>query len=110
MTSIAFEQIAQDIATVTGLRASARIERGVTMALQSAFDIPVGLAVADVIDNRRRHQRSVIERNFRRFRMLDADNVIARIDVVNFTRHPARQVGEKIDTGLADVVQGHVAP
>ena len=37
------------------LRPPARVERDVAAALQAALDVPVGLAVADVVDGRRRH-------------------------------------------------------
>src|ERR1039457_3354434 len=51
------EQVAQDFTAMAALRAAARIERDVAAALQAAGNVPVGLAVADVIDGRPRHCR-----------------------------------------------------
>jgi hypothetical protein len=45
------EQIAQDTAAMSGLLTPARVERYVVAALQPAFDVPVGLAMTDVIDD-----------------------------------------------------------
>ena len=41
--------------------------------------------------------------------MLHADDVIAGIDVMDLAGDAARQVGEQIDGGVADLVDGHVA-
>jgi len=41
--------------------------------------------------------------------MLDADDVIAGVDMRDFAGHAARQVGQEKYGGLADVVQADVA-
>src|SRR5690242_6772205 len=46
------EQAAENNAAVGGLRATAFVERNVISALQTARHVPVGLAVADVIEGR----------------------------------------------------------
>src|SRR5205814_1873110 len=45
-----------------------------------------------------------------RVRMFHADDMIAGVDVMNLSRHAAGQVGEQIDSGIADLVGRHVAP
>ena len=55
IAALAREQIAQDAAAMNGLRAPARVERNVAAALQAALDVPIGFAVADVVDGRRSH-------------------------------------------------------
>ncbi len=49
--AVAREQIAQHLATMRCLCAAARVERDVLAALQARFDIPVGLAVAEIIED-----------------------------------------------------------
>ena len=41
--------------------------------------------------------------------MLHADDVIAGVDMVDFTGDAARHVGEKIGAGLADFLDGDIA-
>ena len=41
--------------------------------------------------------------------MLHADDVIAGIDVMDFAGDAARQVGEEIERGLADLFERHIA-
>ena len=41
--------------------------------------------------------------------MLDADDVVAGIDVMHFAGHPAGHVGEEINPGLADILQRDIA-
>jgi len=55
--SVAREQFAQDLAAAARLRAALGVERDIAPALQPALDVPVGLAVADVIEERRGHGR-----------------------------------------------------
>src|SRR5262245_1586176 len=50
IAAVAREQFAEDLTAMYGLRASARIERHVTPALQPAGHIPVGFAVTDIKD------------------------------------------------------------
>src|SRR5262249_55060131 len=39
-----------------------------------------------------------------RVRMFHSDDVVAGIDVMNLARHPARKIAEKIDRGIADLL------
>ena len=55
---VARQQVAQDLAAAARLFAPARVDRNVALALQAPFDVPVGFAVADVIEQRRRAHRS----------------------------------------------------
>src|SRR5271156_2858185 len=48
--------------------------------------------------------------DIRRVGMLHADHVIAGIDVVDLAGDAARHVGEQIGAGLADLLDGDVAP
>ena len=48
--AVAREQVAQDAGALRRLRAAAIVERDVVPALQPAFDVPVGLAVPNVIE------------------------------------------------------------
>src|SRR5262249_53933108 len=53
--AVAGEQIAQYLAAARGLRPPFGIERHIVAALQPLLHIPIGEAVADVVDRRRRH-------------------------------------------------------
>ena len=82
-----------------GLRKTKLIERRIDAALQAAFDVPVGLAVAHVVDGRRRHRfrqlflcQRIAERDIRRVGPLHADDVIAGIDMVHLAGDAARHV------------------
>jgi hypothetical protein len=55
---IPLNQVAQDIAANRGLSASRCIERRIMPSLQPALDVPVGLAVADVIEEGTSHFRN----------------------------------------------------
>src|SRR5207302_11061484 len=55
IAAVAIEQVAHDLAATRGLAAPDGIERDVVLTLQPAFRIPVGLAVAHEVENRRRH-------------------------------------------------------
>ena len=48
--TVAFEQIAEQARALHGLRAADVVERYVAVALQAAGDVPIGQAVADVIE------------------------------------------------------------
>ena len=52
LTSIDRQQIAQHRAAMGRLAAPACVERRVAMALQALLDVPIGLAVADVVEHR----------------------------------------------------------
>ncbi len=56
--AVAFEQVAQDLAAGDGLQAALGVERHVVPALQPVLGIPVGEAVADVVDDGRGHGRT----------------------------------------------------
>ncbi len=49
--AVALEQVAQDAAAADRLRAPFGVERHVVPALQALLHVPVGEAVADIIDN-----------------------------------------------------------
>ena len=54
---VALEEIGEDMAGMGRLRATAIVQRNVLRSLQPAFGIPCRLAMANVIDCRRRHRR-----------------------------------------------------
>ena len=53
---VAREQIGEDAAGADGLLAAEIVERSILRALQPAFRVPFGFAVANVVDCRRRHR------------------------------------------------------
>ena len=91
------------------LLAAALVERNVVLALQAAFGVPVGLAVADEEETRRAgvgrepaaghgaQRLCLVERDVGRVGVLHADDVVAGIDVQDLAGDAARQVGEQID-------------
>jgi len=55
LKALAGEQIGQNSSCMRGLRQAQLIERRFDAALQTAFDVPVGFAVAHVVNGRRGH-------------------------------------------------------
>jgi hypothetical protein len=52
---VSFDEIAQNFGAYGGLSTAERVEVGVVPTLEPALDVPIGLAVADVIEDGARH-------------------------------------------------------
>ena len=74
---IAREQVAQDVAAMAALRAATSVKRYVAAALQAAGDVPVGLAVTDVIDGRPPRGHQIIS-----WRMILSENQFALFGIM----------------------------
>src|ERR1700757_177866 len=48
-------------------------------------------------------------RDVRRVRVFHADDVVTGIDVVDLAGHAAREIGDEIDCGVADLFDGYAA-
>src|SRR6202012_6290722 len=52
---------------------------------------------------------ALLDLDVRGVRVLHANDMVAAIDVMDLPGHPLRQVGEEVDAGTADILDGDVA-